>query len=283
MTDRVQGVAGSVPAFDALMDGALLGDFSSESSSPKIAAQIGVGLIPVIGQIADARDTAAALRTVSRGEPGGWGNLGLALAGWIPLAGDFMKSAGRIGVQRTVDAVTSSISSAQDTWQAISRYSEKRMGEFKGWFYRPAESLDGEDLGKGVLGVTNRWGDIEIDSSLDGITARSTLDHERVHSALSPRFKPGQELRAKISLLGYAESHLLRRVEEGLAEAWARYQAEGIKGISRGWRFPYENPYGLNAERVGVESRIVAGTLVSGIAAGRSLAAAGKGDESAHE
>jgi RHS repeat-associated protein len=59
---------------------------------------IGVGLIPIVGQVADARDTAAAV-THLYDEPS-WGNagvLGLAIVGWVPGIGDAIKGGGKIG------------------------------------------------------------------------------------------------------------------------------------------------------------------------------------------
>ncbi|MGH9753406.1 MAG: SpvB/TcaC N-terminal domain-containing protein [Blastocatellia bacterium] len=75
------------------------GDFyKGETTWTGTLLNVGVGLIPVVGQIADARDTAAAAKNFWD-EPG-WGNaviIGLAILGWIPLAGDAIKGAGKIG------------------------------------------------------------------------------------------------------------------------------------------------------------------------------------------
>jgi hypothetical protein len=269
MVDKVQSQ--SPGFFQSLYDGVFKGDFSSNDSKTKTVAQIGVGLVPFVGQAADVRDTAAALHDVKKGRSGGWSNLGFALVGWVPLAGDFAKSVHKVGIRGTLSAVRGAFDSVADSWRSISRYGEEKMGSFKGLFYKPATELRGSDLPPGAYGVTNRWGDIEISDELDDITAASTLDHEQVHSFLSPKLKYGQELRAKISLLGYAESHLLRRVEEGLAEGWARWKAEGISAVAKGWRFPLENPYGIDPQRVKIERNVLVGMASTAVAAGAEI------------
>jgi hypothetical protein len=100
MTDKV---AAQPPGFfRSVFDGAIGGDFSDNESTVKKVTQVGVGLVPVVGQIADARDTAAAIRDLSQGREGAWSNLGFVLAGWLPLAGDLVKSLRRKGVRDTL-------------------------------------------------------------------------------------------------------------------------------------------------------------------------------------
>ena len=277
MPDRVQN---QQPGFlQSLYDGLVKGDYSKNESPTKVGTQIGAGLIPIVGQMADARDTSAAIMDVQHGRAGGWGNLGFSLLGWVPLAGDIAKSVHKVGVRKTFSAVEDAFNSVTSTWHQLSRYTEEKMGEFSGLFYRPATKLDATDLPDGTLGITNRWGDIEVSGELDGATALSTFDHESVHRFLSPRFKYGQELRSRIGILGYAESHLLRRVEEGLAEGWARWKSEGISGIAKGWRFPYENPYDINPGRVRVERNILIGITSSAAGTGATLGKAIGEDE----
>jgi hypothetical protein len=60
---------------------------------------IGVGLIPVAGQVADARDTAAAAKNVWHKPTSGWAWLGLgaAVVGWVPGLGDAIKGGAKLG------------------------------------------------------------------------------------------------------------------------------------------------------------------------------------------
>ena len=81
----------------SLIEGAVLGNFSDNHSWSATAGQIAVGAIPVVGQIADARDTIASVGQVLRGEDGGWLNLGASIVGWVPVIGDAAKAAIRGG------------------------------------------------------------------------------------------------------------------------------------------------------------------------------------------
>jgi hypothetical protein len=83
--------SGSQEGVGAFFDGAIRGDFSDNDSWSKLAGQTAMGFVPIAGQIADARDTAAAIGQVWRGEDGGWVNLGAAAIGWIPGVGDAAK------------------------------------------------------------------------------------------------------------------------------------------------------------------------------------------------
>ena len=89
--------SGDSEGVGAFFDGAVRGDFSGNNSWSKLAGQTAVGFVPIAGQIADARDTAAAIGQVWRGEEGGWLNLGAAAIGWVPGIGDAAKAAIRGG------------------------------------------------------------------------------------------------------------------------------------------------------------------------------------------
>lgn len=68
--------------------------------SLKILNDIGVGIVPGLGQIVDVLDTAAAARDLGR-DPGWWEAAGLllALAAWIPAVGDLLGSAGKRAIK----------------------------------------------------------------------------------------------------------------------------------------------------------------------------------------
>jgi hypothetical protein len=95
------GGGSSVPAGEGVgsfFEGALAGDFAEENESwSKVGGQIVVGFIPYVGQVADARDTLAAVDHIWDGKDGAWGDLALAGIGWIPVGGDIAKTVLRIG------------------------------------------------------------------------------------------------------------------------------------------------------------------------------------------
>ncbi|HEY5978166.1 MAG TPA: EndoU domain-containing protein [Microlunatus sp.] len=91
----VEGVLG---VHDEIIEGAVLGDFKENPSGWNTIGQIAIGFVPYAGQVADARDTVAALRKMSQGgwkDPWEWLNLGLTLAAWVPGVGDLIKGVGK--------------------------------------------------------------------------------------------------------------------------------------------------------------------------------------------
>lgn len=256
----------------SLYEGAVVGDFSDNNSGTKAGAQIFTGLVPVVGQLGDARDTFAAIRDVKDGKSGGWGNLAFAAIGWVPLAGDFIKSVRKIGLSETVSGIKNSFSAIGRDWNLISKNSDIKAGDTSGIFYKPATDLEADDLPFGTLGTTNRYGDIKVEAELPPKEKLMTLDHEKVHAFLSPKLNFMQDFRAKVGLLGYSQSHLLRRVEEGLADAWSQFKSRGLSGIKDGWNFPYTSKgYGINPERVKTEAKILLGATTTASAIGWEL------------
>ncbi|RZK26269.1 MAG: hypothetical protein EOO43_03315 [Flavobacterium sp.] len=71
------------------------GFYGGDSSLAGAGLSVGIGLTPIIGQIADARDTLAAIRDVWENpkSAGAWGGLAMAGVGWIPGIGDAIKGA----------------------------------------------------------------------------------------------------------------------------------------------------------------------------------------------
>lgn len=271
MADPLSGSQNSPGFFRSIYDGAVMGDYADNSSTTKTVAQIGTGLIPVAGQIADARDTAAAFAEVRAGKEGGWMNLGFAIAGWVPAAGDFAKSVRKVGFKQTFSAIGDAFGSIGSSWRGIRSSTDEKIGKMDGLFYKAGTDAAAEGLSRGTLGVTNRFGDIQIREGLSEAVQKSTTDHEMVHRFFSPSFKLFQKFRADVGLLGYSESHLLRRMEEGMAESWSKFRSEGWTGIKKGWQFPYDNPYGLNRDRVRIERNIVLGVGVSAASGANAL------------
>ncbi|MBA3438730.1 MAG: hypothetical protein H0T92_02530, partial [Pyrinomonadaceae bacterium] len=92
--------------------------FSSNNTWSAIAGQTVVGVVPVLGQVADARDIAAAAGDVYQGEEGGWARLGIAMVAIIPGL-DFLKGGSRAGRRLLAEAAERSFS--QVTEQGLQR------------------------------------------------------------------------------------------------------------------------------------------------------------------
>jgi hypothetical protein len=89
---------------ESVLEGAILGDFSDNSTWSKVAGQALGGALPVWGQISDLRDTLAALDKVRKGDEGGWSDLFFATVGWLPVAGDAVKGIARGGRKAATEA-----------------------------------------------------------------------------------------------------------------------------------------------------------------------------------
>lgn len=70
--------------------GGILGSFGGNTGWAGFSARMIVGVIPIAGQVADARDTIAGVIGVFRNptSPLAWTDLGASAIGWVPLFGD---------------------------------------------------------------------------------------------------------------------------------------------------------------------------------------------------
>lgn len=105
-------------------------------------------------------------------------------------------------------------------------------------------------------GFTDKLGNITISSQGSPITQMQALLHEQVHHFFTPR-GPLQGIRADFSMWAYNNSHLLRYMEEAIAESYAQLRTGG--SLLTGLKFPIENGY-VDLWRVLLE----AGGLIGG-------------------
>ena len=86
-----------------VLAGALMGDFNNDPTFWSDIGQIVTGLIPIAGQLGDARDLIHALDDIFNKEGfkkvGSWAALVLIVIGFIPGVGDAIKSIGRRGIR----------------------------------------------------------------------------------------------------------------------------------------------------------------------------------------
>lgn len=75
---------GSNEGAGSFLDGAVRGDFSDNDSWSAIGGHVGIGLVPIAGQVADGRDIVAAIKDKA------WGRLPLVALGVVPGL-DFLK------------------------------------------------------------------------------------------------------------------------------------------------------------------------------------------------
>jgi len=123
---------------------------TAETTWGGLAGQIGVGIIPVVGQIADARDTAAAVKRVwdAPHNTGAWIELGAASIAWVPVAGDAAK-----GLMKGGEKVAGEVAekAAEEIGGAASKAVSKRtvvIGENMKNRVIPTAKQEGADLYK---------------------------------------------------------------------------------------------------------------------------------------
>ena len=92
-------------------------------------------------------------------------------------------------------------------------------------------------------GGTDALGNIKYSPHGSASEQALVLSHERVHSFFSPRFKPLRNFRARKGMSAYEKSSLLRYAEEAMAETYAQWRVNGLKGIPEGIRFPISEGY----------------------------------------
>lgn len=101
--------------------GAIMGDWFEEPTAASAIGQIVIGVIPIVGQVADARDVAAGVAKIWRtGGRDGKLQTVLALVGFAPLIGDSIKAIARTSgrhaaaeaFQRSADDVADAYSTA---------------------------------------------------------------------------------------------------------------------------------------------------------------------------
>lgn len=103
----------------AFFTGALAGDFADDDSYSALAGQTLTGFIPIAGQLADARDIAAAATDIAHDTPGAWGRLGINVIAVIPGL-DFLK-AGRVATREAIRE------GAEEALDQTSRHSVKKL------------------------------------------------------------------------------------------------------------------------------------------------------------
>ena len=86
-----------------VLAGALMGDFNNDPTFWSDVGQIVTGLIPIAGQLGDARDLIHALDDITNEEGykklGSWATLVLIVIGFVPGVGDAIKSVGKRGIR----------------------------------------------------------------------------------------------------------------------------------------------------------------------------------------
>lgn len=223
----------------SFFEGAIAGDFSGNDSWSKVGGQTVVGVIPIVGQIADARDTVAALRDVAQGKDGAWVSLGAAALGWIPLFGDAAKGAIRVGRRAASEGAEEVLQ--RGTREGVETTAGNADVLQRRGFYQP--TTNGDPNMPAGYGETDKYGNITYSTAGTPTDRALVLHHEKIHQFLSPKFNLLREFRADVRMTLYQKSSFMRYLEEAMAETYAQLRVNGIRGLPDGIRFPVTNGY----------------------------------------
>ena len=133
------------PWYGRAWNAAWQGDFSGQNNGwAGVGSQTLVGAIPIVGQVADARDTAANIRNVWNNPNSGsaWGGLAAAGVAWVPVAGDAARGLFRAGRGVATDAgqaAVHSVSAITDSSRLLTGSENLAQHhvfpqQFRGWF-----------------------------------------------------------------------------------------------------------------------------------------------------
>ncbi|XZE32452.1 amidohydrolase family protein [Pirellulaceae bacterium SH501] len=111
----------------SVFTGAIAGDLSENDSWSAMAGQVGIGFVPILGQLADARDIIAASKNVLSGADGSWMQLGIATIAIVPGL-DFLKS-GRKAGRKILRSASETATSGSKTKGALKRLSSRMSKE----------------------------------------------------------------------------------------------------------------------------------------------------------
>jgi len=137
--------------------------------------------------------------------------------------------------------------------------------KIKGWWYKP--KIKGDPHLPAGEGATGLWGDLRYSTQGSLETQRLVRIHERVHQLLTPKFSILRRYRVKLGIEGYNRSHLLRYIEEALAETAGQVGVNGLRGVFEGVSFPVSNGY----VTIGQMSREAAGLVLGPVNVGGAV------------
>ncbi len=112
----------SPSTWDNIINGAVYGDFAADTGWGGVGSQVVIGLMPVVGQIADIRDTIANIVNVWNDPTSGaaWLGLGAAVVAWAPGL-DFAKGTFRAGREIATEVGQAAFRNADEVGQAVVR------------------------------------------------------------------------------------------------------------------------------------------------------------------
>ena len=149
MTDTLQADTAGEEVWNYIMDAlwqAIAGDATDTSNALGILLSVGVGLIPYVGQIADARDVIADIVNLCTdgAETEEWVALGFSIVGFIPGLGDFLKHGDETA--SVVSKVLKNVDNVDEIAEAVKGTMKKGEDVYKKYMNKIDEVIESDDL-----------------------------------------------------------------------------------------------------------------------------------------
>lgn len=197
------GVGGATPIGQELLEGALLGDAIKRPSGWNTLGQTAIGFVPILGQIADARDTVLAIKRLHEsGWKDGWGNLMLVLLAWVPGVGDVLKGGGKLLARLVGQNLSGLAKRARTMWKGVARLI-------------PGLTKGAREWGRKIAGAARRLSNDVVNR------VRQTAD--------SARQKAKEAYQRAGRFIGEMGTWVKSRWND--ATSWARNAADGVSGV----------------------------------------------------
>ncbi|HAG81073.1 MAG TPA: hypothetical protein DCL61_07840 [Cyanobacteria bacterium UBA12227] len=216
--------------------GAVQGAFNEDQTLTEGSIDLVISLIPIIGQVADARDLAAYLYRIvfkkQYNDPGNWVGLTLTLIGLVPVVGDITKFIGKIVLKEGVPAISRYL---EDILTLIEKINPERV-DINQLRKAIANNWDsgvkaGKELWNTALNQLSNW--------VNGIPELLFSQQKRQLSEAI------QEVRTQSDgMLSQAFDQIRRKIEEGLDEIGRLLNRNGELVTPEGVRVPSDE--GIN-------------------------------------
>jgi hypothetical protein len=182
-----------------------------------VAGQTAVGFIPIVGQIADARDIAAAANAVYNDEDGSWARLGIAAIAIVPGL-DFLKAGSRVGRKALKEV-------AEEGLTQVSQQSVKGLAQVM--------SKEGvERISKEA--VTLNVGRAEMIGRLDNLLASPNIAESTKNAVRSARNALQDHLTQDDLLGALRDKHGLPVIQKGKIFKHDKEVEEALGSLQRG-------------------------------------------------
>ena len=224
--------------------GGLQGAFNENQTGDEAIADFLIGLIPIIGQLADARDFAAYFYKIvfkrQFNDAWNWIGLALTLVGLVPIVGDIAKFLGKTVVRGGLSALGSNLEDVLKLIRSINPGFVDDIAQLKG--------LLAQNWGKGVQAALDRW-NTALGQLLNWVNGIPDILFSQQKRQL---IEAVQEVKSQSDkMLSRAFDEIRRKIDDALDEIGRLLNPNGQRVTPEGVRLP--NPDGTRSEPLRIE------------------------------